>query len=206
MKKIFTFALALLLSVSFAFAQSVNEGQVTILKTHVNGFTINVPKVDAKTANAAITEYLADKGLVKPKTEDKYNSYRAQKFSYIGDGTYDIFVKAVQKGKKQDVSTDIIFICSLGNMNVVSSSNNATAASNIKNIVSKFPRAIEKYQLKQRIEEIKKEIENANKEKEKTDKEIQKLQEQITKATEKQDALNRQLEQANTMLRNFTID
>lgn len=206
MKKFFTLALALLVSVSFAFAQSVNEGQVTILKTHVNGFTINVPNVDAKTATTAITEYLADKGLVKPKTEDKYNSYRAQKFSYIGDGTYDIFFKAEQKGKKKDIYSDIIFICSMGNMNTISSSNNPSAAANIKAIVSKFPRAIEKYQLKQKIEDIKKEIEAANKEKEKTDKEIQKLQEQITKATEKQDALNRQLEQANTMLRNFTID
>lgn len=206
MKKIFTLALALLVSVSFAFAQGVNEGQVTILKTHVNGFTINIPKVDSKTATAAITEYLADKGLVKPKTEDKYTSYRAQKFSYIGDGTYDIFFKAVQKGKKQDISSDIIFICSLGNMNTITSVNDANAAANIKAIVSKFPRAIEKYQLKQKIEDLKKEIEAANKEKEKTDKEIQKLQEQIAKATEKQNALNRQLEEANTMLRNFTID
>jgi len=206
MKKIFTFALALVLSVSFAFAQSVNEGQVSFSKTHVNGFTINVPKVDSKTATTAITEYLADKGLVKPKTEDKYNCYKAQKFSYIGDGTYDIYFKAEQKGKKQDISTDIIFICSMGNMNTISSTNNPSAAENIKYIVSKFPRAIEKYQLKQKIEDLKKDIESANKEKEKTDKEIQKLQEQITKATEKQNTLNKQLEDANTLLRNFTID
>lgn len=206
MKKLFTLTLALAVSISFAFAQYVSESPTTILKSHVNSFNINVPKVDSKTATAAITEYLGEKGLVKPKTEDKYTSYRAQKFTYIGEGTYDIFFKAVQKGKKQDISTDIIFICSLGNMNSISSANDATATTNIKNIVSKFPRAIEKYQLKQKIEDIKKEIEAANKEKEKTDKEIQKLQEQIDKATEKQNSLNRQLEQANTMLKNFTID
>lgn len=206
MKKIFTLALALLVSVSFAFAQGVNEGMVTISKTQVNGFTINVPNVDSKTATAAITEYLADKGLVKPKNEDKYNAYTSQKFSYIGDGNYDIYFKAEQKGKKQDISSDIIFICSLGNMNTITSVNNPEAAANIRTIVSKFPRAIEKYQLKQKIEDLKKDIEAANKEKEKTDKEIQKLQEQINKATEKQNTLNKQLEEANTMLRNFTID
>lgn len=206
MKKIFTLSLALIFSVSFAFAQSVSEGQVTILKTNVNGFTINIPNVDSKSANTAITEYLAEKGLVKPKTEDKYNAYKAQKFSYIGDGTYDIYFKAVEKGKKKDLSTDIIFICSLGNMNTVSSVNDASAANNIKTIMSKFPKAVEKYQLKQRIEDLKKEIEKANKEKEKTDKSIQKLQEQIAKATEKNNGLNKQLEESSSLLKDFTID
>ena len=101
MKKLFILTLALVVSVSFAFAQQISESQVTISKTNVNAFIINIPNVDSKAANTAVTEYLAEKGLVKPKTEDKYNAYKAQKFSYIGDGTYDIYFKAVQKGKKK---------------------------------------------------------------------------------------------------------
>ena len=142
MKKLFILTLALVVSVSFAFAQQISEGQVTISKTNVNGFIINIPNVDSKAANTDVTEYLAEKGLVKPKTEDKYNSYNAQKFSYIGDGTYDIYFKAVQKGKKKDLSSDIIFICSLGNLNTISSVNNPAAAENIKTIISKFPKAV----------------------------------------------------------------
>ena len=151
MKKLFILTLALVVSVSFAFAQQVSEGQVTISKTNVNGFIINIPNVDSKAADAAVTEFLAEKGLVKPKTEDKYNAYKAQKFSYIGDGTYDIYFKAVQKGKKKDLSSDIIFICSLGNLNTISSVNNPDAAENIKVLMAKFTQAVEKYQLKQKI-------------------------------------------------------
>lgn len=206
MRKLFTLALALVAGISFAFAQQVSEGQVTILKTNVNGFTINIPNVDSKAADAAVTEFLAEKGLVKPKTEDKYNAYKAQKFSYIGDGTYDIYFKAVQKGKKKDLSSDIIFICSLGNLNTISSVNNPDAAENIKVLMAKFTQAVEKYQLKQKIEDLKKEIEKANKEKAKNDKEIKKLQEKIAKATDKHKGLNTQLEDANNMLKNFTID
>lgn len=206
MRKLFTLALALVAGISFAFAQQVSEGQVTILKTNVNGFTINIPNVDSKAADAAVTEFLAEKGLVKPKTEDKYNAYKAQKFSYIGDGTYDIYFKAVQKGKKKDLSSDIIFICSLGNLNTISSVNNPDAAENIKVLMAKFTKAVEKYQLKQKIEDLKKEIEKANKEKAKNDKEIKKLQEKIAKATDKHKGLNTQLEDANNMLKNFTID
>lgn len=206
MRKLFTLALALVAGISFAFAQQVSEGQVTILKTNVNGFTINIPNVDGKAANAAVTEFLAEKGLVKPKNEDKYNAYKAQKCSYIGDGTYDIYVKAVQKGKKKDLSTDIIFICSLGNLNTISSVNNPEAAENIKILMAKFTKAVEKYQLKQKIEDLKKEIEKANKEKAKNDKEIKKLQELIKKASEKHNGLNQQLEDANNLLKNFTID
>ncbi len=206
MRKLFTLALALVAGISFAFAQQVSEAQVTILKTNVNGFIINIPNVDSKAADAAITEFLAEKGLVKPKTEDKYNAYKAQKFSYIGDGTYDIYFKAVQKGKKKDLSSDIIFICSLGNLNTISSVNNPDAAENIKVLMAKFTKAVEKYQLKQKIEDLKKEIEKANKEKAKNDKEIKKLQEKIAKATDKHKGLNTQLEDANNMLKNFTID
>ncbi len=206
MKKFLTITLALVFSLSFAVAQSISEGQVTILKTNVNGFTINIPNVDSKSATTAITEYLAEKGLVKPKTVDKYNSYKAQKFSYIGDGTYDIYFKAVEKGKKKDLSSDIIFICSLGNLNTISSVSDATTAENIKAIMSKFPKAVEKYQLKQRIEDLKKEIEKANKEKAKNDKSIEKLQKQIAKATEKHNGLNKQLEESSNLLKGFTID
>lgn len=206
MRKLFTLALALVAGISFAFAQQVSEGQVTILKTNVNGFTINIPNVDSKAADAAVTEFLAEKGLVKPKNEDKYNAYKAQKCSYIGDGTYDIYFKAVQKGKKKDLSSDIIFICSLGNLNTISSVNNPDAAENIKVLMAKFTKAVEKYQLKQKIEDLKKEIEKANKEKAKNDKEIKKLQEKIAKATDKHKGLNTQLEDANNMLKNFTID
>ena len=206
MKRILTITLALVFSVSFAVAQSVSEGPVTINKTDVNGFTINIPNVDSKSATIAITEYLAEKGLVKPKTEDKYNAYKAQKFSYIGDGTYDIYFKAVEKGKKKDLSSDIIFICSLGNMNTVSSINDPAAAENIKAVMLRFPRAVEKYQLKQQIEDLKKEIEKANKEKAKNDKSIEKLQKQIAKATEKHNGLNKQLEESSSLLKNFTID
>lgn len=206
MKKLFILTLALVVSVSFAFAQQISESQVTISKTNVNAFIINIPNVDSKAANTAVTEYLAEKGLVKPKTEDKYNAYKAQKFSYIGDGTYDIYFKAVQKGKKKDLSSDIIFICSLGNLNTITSVNNPAAADNIKAIISKFPKAVEKYQLKQKIEDLKKEIEKANKEKAKNDKEIKKLQELIKKASEKHNGLNQQLEDANSMLKNFIID
>lgn len=176
------------------------------MKTNVNGFTINIPNVDSKAADAAVTEFLAEKGLVKPKNEDKYNAYKAQKCSYIGDGTYDIYFKAVQKGKKKDLSSDIIFICSLGNLNTISSVNNPDAAENIKVLMAKFTKAVEKYQLKQKIEDLKKEIEKANKEKAKNDKEIKKLQEKIAKATDKHKGLNTQLEDANNMLKNFTID
>ena len=206
MKKLFILTLALVVSVSFAFAQQISEGQVTISKTNVNGFIINIPNVDSKAANTAVTEYLAEKGLVKPKTEDKYNSYKAQKFSYIGDGTYDIYFKAVQKGKKKDLSSDIIFICSLGNLNTISSVNNPAAADNIKAVISKFPQAVEKYQLKQKIEDLKKQIEAANKEKAKNDKEIKKLQDKIAKATQKHNGLNSQLEEASSMLKDFVID
>lgn len=206
MKKLFILTLALVVSVSFAFAQQVSEGQVTISKTNVNGFILNIPNVDSKAANAAVTEFLAEKGLVKPKTEDKYNAYKAQKFSYIGDGTYDIYFKAVQKGKKKDLSSDIIFICSLGNLNTISSVNNPDAAENIKVLMGKFTQAVERYQLKQKIEDLKKQIEQANKEKAKNDKEIKKLQDKIAKATEKHKGLNTQLEDANNMLKNFTID
>lgn len=206
MKRILTITLALVFSISFAVAQSVSEGQVTINKTNVNGFTINIPNIDSKSATTAITEYLAEKGLVKPKTEDKYNAYKAQKFSYIGDGTYDIYFKAVEKGKKKDLSSDIIFICSLGNMNTVSSINDPTAAENIKAVMLRFPRAVEKFQLKQKIEDLKKEIEKANKEKAKNDKSIEKLQKQIAKATEKHNGLNKQLEESSSLLKDFTID
>jgi hypothetical protein len=206
MKRILTITLALVFSISFAVAQSVSEGQVTINKTNVNGFTINIPNVDSKSANTAITEYLAEKGLVKPKTEDKYNAYKAQKFSYIGDGTYDIYFKAVEKGKKKDLSSDIIFICSLGNLNTVSSINDPTAAENIKAVMLRFPKAVEKYQLRQKIEDLKKEIEKANKEKAKNDKSIEKLQKQIAKATEKHNGLNKQLEESSSLLKDFTID
>ena len=206
MKKLFVFILALAVSISFAFAQQISEGQVTISKTNVNGFILNIPNVDSKSATTAITEYLAEKGLVKPKTEDKYNSYKAQKFSYFGDGTYDIYFKAVQKGKKKDLSSDIIFICSLGNLNTISTVNNPATAENIKTIIANFPKAVEKYQLKQKIEDLKKEIEKANKEKAKNDKEIKKLQELIKKASEKHNGLNQQLEDANSLLKDFIID
>ncbi len=206
MKKLFTLTLALVASLSFAFAQQISEGPVSILKTTVNGFTINIPNVDAKSATAAITDYFTEKGLVKPKTEDKYTSYRAQKFTYLGDGTYDIFFKAVQKGKKKDLSSDIIFICSLGNMNAITSVNNASTAANVKTIMSNFPKAVEKYQLKQKIEQLMKDIEAANKEKAKSDKALEKLLDKFDKASEKNNSLQKQLEDANSLLKNFTID
>ncbi|MBP5663190.1 MAG: hypothetical protein J6X16_02825 [Bacteroidales bacterium] len=206
MKKLFTLTLALVASISFAFAQYVSEGPVTLLKTQVNGFTINIPKADSKSATTAISEYLAENGLVKPKTEDKYTSYKAQKLASIGDGTYDIYFKAVQKGKKKDVSSDIIFVCSLGNLNTISSSNDNYAANNIKTLVSKFPSAVEKYMLKQKIEDLKKQIESSNKEKAKNDKEIKKLQDKMSKANEKHNDLNKQLQDATNTLKNYTID
>lgn len=200
MKKLFTLTLALVASISFAFAQQyVSEGPVTILKTEVNGFTINIPKVDSKSATTAITEFLAEKGLVKPKSDDKFTSYKAQKFDVIGEGTYDIYFKAVQKGKKKDISSDIIFICSFGNLNTVSSSNHAIEASNIKAFMSKFPRVIEKYQLK-------KQIEANTKEREKAEKDLKKMQDKLSKATSKQNDLIKQLEDAKNRLKDFTID
>lgn len=206
MKKLFTLTLALVASISFAFAQYVSEGAVTLLKSQVNGFTINIPKADSKSATAAISEFLAENGLVKPKTEDKYTSYKAQKFATIGDGTYDIYFKAVQKGKKKDISSDIIFICSLGNLNTISSSNDEYASNNIKIFMSKFPSAVEKYMLKQKIEDLKKEIEKANKDKAKQDKEIKKLQDKIAKANEKHNGLNQQLQDATNALKGYTAD
>lgn len=206
MKKLFTLTLAFVACISFAFAQSVSEGSVTLLKNQVNGFTINIPKADSKSTTTAITEYLTEKGLTKPKTEDKYTSYKAQKCPYIGDGTYDIYFKAVQKGKKKDLSSDVIFVFSLGNLNTISSTNDANAANNIKDFMSKLPKVVEKYMLKKSIEDLKKQIESANKDQSKNDKEIKKLQDKIAKANAKRNSLNKQLEDANNLLKNFTID
>ena len=206
MKKLFTLTFALVASISFVFAQYVSESTVTLLKTQVNGFIINVPKADSKSATAAITELMAEHGLAKPKTEDKYTTYKAQKIAAIGDGTYDIYFKAVQKGKKKNVSSDIILVCSWGNLNTISSSNDNNVANNIKTFMSKFPSAVEKYMLKQKIEDLKKEIEKANKEKAKQDKEIKKLQDKIAKANEKHSGLDKQLQDAMNALKGYSAD
>ena len=205
MKKLFTIALALFFG-AYAYAQIAVETTLSIKKNEIPGFSINVPNADSKSAMTAIQEYLTEKGLVKPKKDDKYMSFKSQKFSYFGNDTYDIYFNAVQKGNKKNMSSDINIICSLGNLNAISSTNNAETAANIQAFMAKFPKVVEKYMLKQKIESLKKEAEKAKKEKAKNDKALKKLQDQIEKSTKNQNNLNKQIEENSKMLQNFNID
>lgn len=206
MKKLFTIVLISVMSLTMAFAQNVTEGNVSFNKTEINGFTINIPGVDSKTAIAAMQDFFAEQGFAKPKTESKFTTYKAQKFTLFGEGTYDIYFNAVDKGKKKDQSVDINLICSLGNMNAVSSRGDVTTTENVKNFMGKCPKIIEKYQLKQKIEQVKKDMEKAEKEKEKNEKAIKKLQDAMNKAAENQQGVLKQYQEYQDLLKAFSLD
>lgn len=206
MKKLFSIVLVSMMSLTFSFAQTVTEGNVSFNKSELNGFTINIPGVDSKTAVAAMQEYFSEQSFAKPKTESKFTVYKAQRFTLFGEGSYDIYFNAVDKGKKKDQSVDINLICSLGNMNTVSSNGDATTADNVKTFMTKCPKIIEKYQLKQKIEQLKKDMEKAQKEKEKNEKEIAKMQKAMSKANENHSGLLKQIEEYNKVLKGFSIE
>lgn len=206
MKKLFSIVLISVMSLTFAFAQNVTEGNVSFNKTELNGFTINLPGVDSKTAVAAMQEYFSEQSFAKPKTESKFTVYKAQRFTLFGEGSYDIYFNAVDKGKKKDQSVDINLICSMGNMNVISSNGDATTAANVRNFMEKCPKIIEKYQLKQKIEQVKKDMEKAQKEKEKNEKALKKLQDAVSKATESQKSIDKQYQDYLDMLNAFSLD
>lgn len=206
MKKLFSIVLISVMSLTFAFAQNVTEGNVSFNKSELNGFIINIPGVDSKTAVAAMQEYFSEQSFAKPKTESKFTVYKAQRFTLFGEGSYDIYFNAVDKGKKKDQSVDINLICSMGNMNVVSSNGDATTAANVRNFMEKCPKIIEKYQLKQKIEQLKKDMEKAQKEKEKNEKAIKKLQDAMSKATENQNSVIKQYQEYQDLLKSFSIE
>lgn len=206
MKKLFTIVLISVMSLTFAYAQNVSEGNVSFNKTELNGFTINIPNVDSKTAIAAMQDYFNDQGFAKPKSESKFTVYKAQRFTIFGEGTYDIYFNSVDKGNKKNPSADINLICSFGNMNTVSSNGDATTADNVKSFLTKCPKIIEKYQLKQKIEQLKKDMEKAQKEKEKNEKEIEKVQKAMSKANENHSSILKQIEEYNKILKGFSIE
>lgn len=202
MKKIFTLVLVSILATGFAMAQTVEERVVEFQKAQANGFVINVAGIDSKSAVSAIQNYFKSINFGKSKNASGYVAYMGQSCEFIGTGKYDIYLSAIDKGKKKDASADIILICSLGYDNIISSASDSTTANNIKEfMLGKFPQAVEKYNAEKKIAELQKEVDKMNKEKEKNEKAMQKIKDAMDKNAKKQDGILKQIEEFSKLLK-----
>lgn len=206
MKKIFAFVMFAIIASGFAMAQTVEEQIIDFNKSKTNGFVINIKGVDSKASMNAIQNYFKEINFGKSKNASGFVVYKGQTCPLIGDNKYDIYLTTIQKGKKKDLSSDIVMIVSYGYDNMISSSSDANTANSIKNFMStKFPQAIEKYQLEEKIAQLKKDLEKANKEKAKNDKAMEKMKAAMEKSEKEHEALNKQIEEYTKSLQNYNL-
>lgn len=205
MKKIFCIVIVALSGLSMVFAQDAKEVKVTLNKQEVTAFSSDFAKASAATLIDAMKDYFSEQGFSKPKTVDKYVYYKNQKCKDFGTYSFDIYMKASEKGKKDALVGTLNMIFSLGNDNVVSTEAHPDEVPTVQEFMAKVPKILERYQIKMDIEQMKKDIEKANKETEKKQKELDKVQKIFDDHKAKVGDMNKKLGESQQLLKNFVL-
>ncbi len=184
MKKVTLILSFVLFLAAFAFAQSVQEQQVTFNKEQAPGYVIK-SNYSAEAINGAITQKW-EKGLgLKAGKEAGYKAFLAQKFPTISDQTLDVYVGTKETGKKNAKVTEVTLLVSTGNNNFVSSYNNPEMAERIKIALAEVVDYAGVYSKEQAVILNNNSINKLTAEQQKLESDKQKLQKQLNELDKK---------------------
>ena len=152
MKKVFTFAVAALMTLGLA-AQSVNESVAAIGDLSVPACNVTLKK-DAKVTKAAMDQYLKENGL-KTKSQQGYEAAINQVIPTISQGEVSLYTK-VEKKKKESV----VIVAVIGNDLTI---DQADLRDNAKSWLDGFVQYISRYEASQSMNAEQKNLDKANK-------------------------------------------
>ncbi len=192
-----------------AFGQIPLEENIEFNKKMVPAVCIEVPDIDASTANASFQSFLENQGL-KGKKMKKFQAYLNQTFTRISPDNLDMYTTVLVKGKKKNAKTYVYFLLSKGNENFVDATVNPAEIDNVKVLMTEYIAYSSKYTLNMKINAKKEEIaalekdlkkinkaaSKENKKKEKIEKKIKKIE---SDASKKEGELNKVKEELNTL-------
>lgn len=197
MKKLFIL-LSVICACFLASAQKVQESVIDFGKQQTNGYLVNVPNASIELVDAAFKEKLEKQYALKSSKENGFRAYINQNMSAFGSANYDIYYKVGEFGKKKHKTTQLTLIVSSGNMNAITSSNNAEVAENIKKFLAEFVNYVDEYSVQQEINSLMDKLTKLNNEKAGLEKDDAKIDKQIEKLNKEKATIQKNLEQKNT--------
>ena len=169
-------------------AQNVQESMVDFNKQQISGYTISISSASEDLVEAALKEKMEKQYSLKSSKANGFKAYLNQPFQPFGAANYDIYTNIEETGKKSNKTIVLTMIVCSGNLNAITSVNNAETAAAIKKFLSDFASYVTTYSINVQIEAVNAKLSKLNNEK--TD--LQNQQSKITKEIEK---LNKDLDE-----------